>query len=65
MLTGKWKNALDDGERVGLLSTDMSKAFDCLDNCLLHGILEDYSFNTDSIKLMSSYFKDQFNRPKI
>jgi len=43
-LTEKWKNALDDGERVGLLSTDMSKAFDCLKNHLLLGILEGYSF---------------------
>ena len=30
MLTEKWKNAIDNGESVGLLSTDMSKAFDCL-----------------------------------
>ena len=42
-LTENWKNALDDGERVGLLSTDMSKALDCLKNHLLLGILEGYS----------------------
>jgi hypothetical protein len=27
MLTEKWRNALDNGEIVGLLTTDMSKAF--------------------------------------
>ena len=65
MLTEKWKNALDNGESVGLLSTDMSKAFDCLKHRLLLGKLEAYGFGTDSIRLMSSYFKDRFNRLKI
>ena len=30
MLTERWKKAVDEGEYVGLLSTDMSKAFDCM-----------------------------------
>ena len=65
MLTEKLKNALDNRERVGLLSTDMSKTFDCLNPRLLIGKLKAYGFDTDSIKLMTSYFKDRFNRLKI
>ena len=65
MLTEKWKNALDNGESVGLLSPDMSKTFDCLNHRLLLGKLEAYGFATDSIRLMSSYFKDRFNRLKL
>ena len=43
----------------------MSNAFDCLNHRLLLGKLEAYGFDTDSIRLMSSYFKDRFNRLKI
>ena len=43
----------------------MSKAFDCLNHRLLLGKLEAYGFDTDSIRLMSSYFKDRFNRLRI
>lgn len=39
----------------------MAKEFDCLNHRLLLGKVEAYDFDTDSIKLMSSYFKDRFN----
>ena len=46
MLTEKWKNALDNGESVELLSTDMPKAFDYLNYRLLLEKLEVYGFDT-------------------
>ena len=45
-----WKNALDHGESVGLLSTDMSKAFDYLSHRLLVGKLEAHGFDTHGIR---------------
>ena len=64
-LTENWKNALDNRMSVGLLSTDMSKAFDCLHHSLLLAKLEAYGFKNESIKLMKSYFMDRYNRLRI
>lgn len=50
---------------VGLLSTGMSKAFDCIHHSLLLAKLEAYGFNDKSIKLMKSYFIDRYNRLRI
>ena len=45
MLTEKWKNGIGNGESVGLLSTDMCKAFDFLNHRLLLGKLEAHGFD--------------------
>ena len=34
-LTEVWKEALDDGLKVGVLFTDFRKAFDCVDHVIL------------------------------
>ena len=34
-LLEKWKRAVDSGQIIGTLLTDLSKAFDCLDHELL------------------------------
>lgn len=65
MLTEKWRQAIDNGESVGLLSTDMSKAFDCLYHPLLLAKLEAYGFAKESLDLMQSYFNDRYNRVRI
>ena len=61
MLTEQWKKAVDEGEYVGLLSTDMSKAFDCMYHPLLLAKLKAYNFDEQSLKLMKSYFTNRYN----
>ena len=58
-LTESWRHSLDNGECVGVLSTDMSKAFDCLFPPLMLAKLRAYSFDDVSLKLMASYFEDR------
>ena len=65
MLFEYWRRALDDGEVVGLLSTDMSKAFDCLHHPLLLAKLRAYGFDESSVDLMQSYFMDRYSRTRI
>ena len=65
MLIENWRRALDDGEVVGLLSTDMSKAFDCLHHPLLLAKLRAYGFDERSVDLMQSYFMDRYSRTRI
>ena len=61
-LTENWKKALDDRKIVGVLSTDMSKAFDSLYHPL---ILSAYGVSDNSVKLLDSYFTDRYSRAKL
>ena len=53
-----WKEALDNSNVVGILSTDLSKAFDSLHPPLLLAKLKPYGFEDCAIGLMRSYFSD-------
>ena len=64
-LTESWRHSLDNGECVGVLSTDMSKAFDCLFPPLMLAKLRAYSFDDVSLKLMASYFDNRQARVKL
>ena len=64
-LVERWKQAVDNRNVVGVLSTDMSKAFDSLHPPLLINKLRAYGFSTDSLALMRSYFRDRKNRVRI
>jgi hypothetical protein len=64
-LTDSWRQALDNGECVGLLSTDMSKAFDSMLPPLLLAKLKAYNFDEQSLKLMTSYFMHRYSRVKL
>ena len=66
VLVENWRRALDNGDWVvGLLSTDMSKAFDCLHYPLLLAKLRGYGFHESSINLMQANFTDRYNRVRV
>ena len=48
-----WKSALDENKYVGVLFTDLSKAFDCLPHGLLLAKLRAYGLNTPACNLLS------------
>ena len=64
-LTENWKRAIDDRNIVGILSTDMSKAFDSLHPPLLLSKLDAYGFSASSKGLLRSYFTERKYRVKI
>ena len=64
-LVEKWKHAVDEKKMVGVLSTDMSKAFDSLHPPLLLSKLKAYGFSESAINLLRSYFNNRKCRVKI
>ena len=64
-LTEEWKLAADSKQYVGVLSTDMSKAFDSLHPSLMINKLKAYGFSEESLRLMRSYFTNRQNRVKL
>ena len=61
----KWRQCLDNKGKTGVLLTDLSKAFDCLNHELLIAKLSAYGFDYMSLKLISSYLSDRLQRVKI
>ena len=60
-----WKSALDKNKYVGVLFTDLSKAFDCLPHRLLLAKLRAYGMNTPACNLIASYLSNCKQRVKI
>ena len=56
---------MDKRDFAGLLITDLSKVFDCIDNELLIAKLHAYGFNIKSLELIHSYLYDRIQRVKI
>ena len=54
-LLENWKQAVDSGQMFGALLTDLSAAFDCLDNELLIAKLNAYGFSLPASKLVYEY----------
>ena len=50
---------------AGLLLTDLSKAFHCIDHELLIAKLHAYGFNVKSLEFIHSYLYDRIQRVKI
>ena len=60
-----WKKALDDKKYVGIIMSDLSKAFDCLPHSLLLEKLKYYRFSQGSLKLLESYLTNRYQRVKL
>ena len=63
-LTEEWKLAMDN-KQVGILSSDMNKAFDSLQLSLLINKLKTCGFSEHALCLMRSYFTSKQNRVKL
>ena len=59
------QKAIDNGEYVGVIFMDLSKAFDCLPHGLLIAKLHAYGFSDSSCELVASYLTDRKQRVKI
>ena len=64
-LIENWRHARDNKHRVGILSTDMSKAFDSMHPALLLSKLRAYGFEENFINLLRSYLCGRSNRVKL
>ena len=65
VLIEKCRKVLDKRGFAGLLLTDLSKAFDCIDHELLIAKLHAYGFNIKSLEFIHSYLYDRIQRVKI
>ena len=59
------KAALDRKEHVGIIQTDLSKAFDCLSHRLILCKLHAYGVSTGACDLIRSYLCDRMQRVKL
>ena len=51
----KWKRSVVCGKALDVLRTDLSKAFDCLDNKLLIAKINPYGFSLPALRLIHDY----------
>ena len=61
----KWRATLDKRGFAGVILTDLSKAFDCLDHDLLIAKIEAYGFDFKFTKLLHSYLTNRYQRARI
>ena len=61
----KWRKLLDIRGHAGVLLTDLSKVFDCIDHELVIAKLHAYGFDTDALKFIHSYLKGRKQKTEI
>ena len=61
----KWKKSLDNKGAAGVLLTDLSKAFGCLNHGLLIDKLDAYGIDYPSLNLINSYLTNRFQSVKV
>ena len=64
-MTEKFKESIDKGNVFGVLSTDLSNAFDCIDDTRLIAKLSTFGVSPLSLKLLYSYFSNRTQRIKV
>ena len=65
-LTEYWRQALDDnGNTVGTIAMDLSRAFDNMPHALLIAKLQAYGVSVDACNLIISYLRNRNHRVKI
>ena len=60
-----WRKALDEKKVGGAILTDLSKAFDSLNNELLIAKLEAYGFDKSALRFIYDYLKNRMQRTKV
>ena len=65
VLVEKWRRALDKKQSAGLLTTDLSKAFDCIRHDLLIAKLHAYGVSINSIRYIYDYLSNRKQRVRI
>ena len=61
----KWKKALDKKTQAKALTTDLSKAFDCLNHELIIAKMQAYGFDNTSLLYILSYLTGRKQRTKV
>jgi hypothetical protein len=64
-LSEHWKRELDNHKSIGLVSMDLSKAFDTLSYDLIISKLKHYGVDHNTVKLISSYLSNRYQRVKL
>ena len=65
VLVEKCRDVLDKQGYAGILLTDLSKAFNCINHELLTAKLHAYGFSLESITFIQSYLTNRIQRNKI
>ena len=60
-----WKKQLDNGKKLGVILTDLPKAFDTINHSLLLAKLKVYGFFNQALSLLQSYLCNRFQRSII
>ena len=61
----KWKRSVDNSKMFGALLTDLSKAFDCLDQELLIVKLNEHGLSLTALKLVHNCLSNRKQRTKM
>ena len=64
-LTEEWRKELDDRKIIGLVSIDLSKAFDSLPHDLIAKKFKEYVADERTANIIEDYFSDRQQRVKV